>query len=335
MITLKDIAQAAGVSQSTVSRILNQRPGISGPTRERVLEIAASLNYHPNDLARGLAGSATNIVGVIFPRISNLYYAQLLQGIQEVAGDLGYTLVLCITNNDVERALKYLQILKGYRSAGVIYLNAYFQEKDQEGLLKADIPAIIISRKVPPGKFYSIVIDEFKEASRATRYLIELGHRRLAFIGGPLEDPWPGQLRLAGFRETVQAYGLDLDPSLITQGDWTFGSGVAAMKRLLANGRKIDAVFAASDEMAIGAMKAAQAAGLSVPGDISVIGFDGVPLGIMCTPELTTIEQPITEMGRTAMSVLHRLIQKADVENYQFVLPCRLVERASCRRRED
>ena len=330
MVTLRDIARKANVSESTVSRVLSNHPGISDATRGKVLDIAKELEYQPNALARGLARSDSNIVGVIIPRISNPYYAQLLQGIQEVAGQFGFSLILCVTNNNVEKALEYLRVLKAYQSIGIIYQNGYFLEDDRKGLEGTGIPAVVISRKVPTDRFYSVVVDEVGESRRATEYLLGLGHRRLAFIGGPLADPWPGQGRLLGFEKGLASYGLKPDPDLIAYGDWTYKSGVRAMKRILATGKKVEALFAACDEMAIGAMKAIQEAGLSVPGDVSVIGFDGVPLGIMCSPELTTIEQPIGDIGREAMRMLNKLIHMQEVVDQQSVLPCRLVERESC-----
>lgn len=330
MVTLRDIAHKANVSESTVSRVLSNHPGISDATRRKVLDIAKELEYQPNALARGLARSDSNIVGVIIPRISNLYYAQLLQGIQEVAGQFGFNLILCITDNDVDKALEYLRVLKAYQCIGMIYQNGYFLEEDRRGLEEVGIPAVVISRKVPTERFYSVVVDEVGESKRATEYFLSLGHRRLAFIGGPLADPWPGQGRLLGFAKGLASCGLKPDPDLIGYGDWTYKSGIRAMKNILATGKEVEALFAACDEMAIGAMKAIQEAGLRVPEDISVIGFDGVPLGIICSPELTTIEQPIGEIGRTAMRMLNKLIQMQEVVDRQSVLPCRLVERQSC-----
>ncbi|NMB24664.1 MAG: LacI family transcriptional regulator [Firmicutes bacterium] len=331
MATLKDIARKARVSESTVSRVLSNSPGISDATRQRVLAIAQELKYHPNAFAQGLAKADSNILGVVIPRISNLYYAQLLQGIQEVAGDYGYNLVLCVTNNDTHQALEYLQMLKAYQARGLIYQNAFFLDEDQKGLEEVGIPAVVISRKIPEDRFYSVVLDEVGESRRATEYLLNLGHRNLAFIGGPLADPWPGQMRFLGFKKALAGYGLEMDPDRFAEGDWTFKSGFLAMKTILARTREIDAVFAACDEMAIGAMKALQSAGFTIPSDISVIGFDGVPLGVMCSPELTTMEQPIVDIGRTAMRMLHRLIQGGEVTSRQSILPCRLVERESCR----
>ncbi len=331
MATLRDIARKARVSESTVSRVLNNSPGISDATRRRVLGIAQELKYHPNAFAQGLARADSNIIGVVVPRISNLYYAQLLQGIQEIAGQCGYNIVLCVTNNDVDRALEYLNMLKAYQARGVIYQNAFFLDEDQRGLEEVGIPAVVVSRKIPEGRFYSVVLDEVGESKRATEYLLNLGHRKLAFIGGPLADPWPGQMRLLGFKKALASYGLELEPDLVAQGDWTFKSGLLAMKAILARSREVEAVFAACDEMAIGAMKALQGAGLAIPDDVSVIGFDGVPLGVMCSPELTTMEQPIADIGRTAMRMLDQLIHMGEVIDHQSVLPCRLVERGSCR----
>jgi len=333
MVTLKEIAKEAGVSESTVSRVVNNRPGISEKTRQLVVDIVKKRNYHPDVLARGLAGTDTKTIGVIFPRISNLYYAELLQGIQEVAGELGYNVVLFVTNNDTKQAHQYLRVLKAYHASGVIYQNRYFDAADQEGLAASRLPAVVINRRVPAGKFYAVVLDEAAEAARATQYLIDLGHRRLAFIGGPIEDPWPGRLRLAGFKRALHANRIKLDEDLIAFGDWTFKSGYAAMEQLLAKGKQIEGVFAASDEMAIGAMKAMQAHGMSIPEDVSVIGFDGVPLGVMSAPELTTMEQPIREMGRASMRILFRLIQGEHLPEARTVFACRLLERKSCMQR--
>lgn len=326
--TLKDIAKMAGVSESTVSRVLNGIPKASSETRDKILKIAKELNYYPNEIARSLAKQKTQIIGVITTDISNPYFASVAGGIEMIASQLGYNLIISVTFGKEEEELRYINILKEKKVEGIIFMSGRMPESCEEALLNSGIPTVVVARKVK-SSLPSIHIDNIGESYKAVEYLIKLGHRRIAMISGSLNDKESGYHRLLGYKNALDAYEIPFEEELVAEGNFKMESGIEAMNTLLQLKRLPSAVFAGSDAMAVGAIKSIKKAGLSIPEDISVIGFDNNIISQACDPELTTIGQPVDDLGKTAMEMLYKIINGQELKKKTIYLPCELVIRNS------
>ncbi|AZR74901.1 hypothetical protein BBF96_10665 [Anoxybacter fermentans] len=327
-ITLKDIAKKAGVSESTVSRVLNGIPKASSETRDKILKIAKELGYYPNDVARSLAKQKTHIIGLIVSDIANPYFASVIGGVEEVASLKGYSLIISATGGKEKEELKYIKILKEKKVDGIVFMSGRMPDSCEKALVESEIPTVVVSRKVK-SFLPSIHIDNIGESYKAVEYLIKLGHRRIAMISGPCIDKESGYHRLLGYKNALADYDLPFEEELVQEGDFKMDSGRKAMENLLSLKKLPTAVFAASDAMGVGAIKAIKKAGLRVPEDISVIGFDNSIISLACDPELTTIGQPVKDLGRTAMEMLYKIIQGEELERRTIYLPCELIIRGS------
>lgn len=327
-VTLKDIAKKAGVSESTVSRVLNGIPKASSETRDKIVKMAKELNYCPNDLARSLAKQRNLIIGVILTDISNPYFASVTAGIDEIASLYDYNLIISVTGGNEQEELKYINILREKKVDGIIFTSGRMPESCEEALLKSGIPTVIIARKIK-SSLPSIHIDNISESYKAVEYLIKLGHRRIAMISGNFDDKESGYHRLLGYKNALSDYGIFFEDELVVEGSFKMESGVKASQKLLKLKELPTAIFTGSDAMAVGAIKTIKKAGLRVPEDISVIGFDNNIIALACDPELTTIGQPVKDLGKNAMEMLYKTIMGEELEKKAIYLPCELIVRDS------
>jgi LacI family transcriptional regulator len=334
--TLNEVAKHAGVSRSTVSRVINNHPNVSASTRTRVEAAIEKCNYRPHAVARSLATKRTNILGMVVPEsvtklFTDPYFPLMLRGATEACNRRGYHLILSLFTKSVDSSTMHDRVVRSGYLEGAIAANASLDDRLIPALLEEDIPFIIIGRH-PNDLANYIDVDNIGGARMATEHLIRLGHRRIGTIAGPL-DMTPGQDRLDGFQAVISEHHLAASDGLVAEGDFTEASGRAAMTQLLPE--KPTAVFAASDSMAIGAIKAIRAAKLRVPEDIAIVGFDDVPSARTIDPELTTIRQPIERIGQLAVETLVDLIEgramgKGARSARRIVLPTELVVRRSC-----
>ena len=329
-VTLKDIAEIGGVSESTVSRVLNGIPRASEKTSKRILEVARSLKYTPNEVARSLAKQKTHIIGLIISDIYNPYFAAVTGGIEEIAGRDGFNLIIATTGGREAEELKYITILKEKRVDGIIFMSGRMPEICEKTLSETLIPTVVVARKVK-GILPSIHIDNVTESYKAVEYLIKLGHRKIAMISGNLADIESGYNRWLGYKKALTAYHLPYREELVREGDFRMNSGKIAMRKLLELAEVPTAVFAASDAMGVGAIKVVKEAGLRIPADISIMGFDNNIISLACDPELTTIAQPAQDLGRNAMELLYKVIKGERLETRTVYLPCQLIIRESTR----
>jgi LacI family repressor for deo operon, udp, cdd, tsx, nupC, and nupG len=331
-IKITDVAELAGVSPATVSRVLTNNVNVSEKTKRRVNEAITQLNYKPNRLASNLRRSSSGLIMVILPDISNLFFNEVIRGFQTVARKNGYHVLLASSDNDAEEEKRLLTLVSERVVDGVI-LTAVSLSQNELLELCRNIP-VVLSCRYPEGSDIPVVsIDNITAAREATQYLIGLGHRRIATITGPLQVVISRD-RLKGYKQAMEMEELPVVQQYIQEGDFSVQSGSNMMMKLLAMQEPPTAVFVASDEMAVGAIKAVKECGLRVPEDISICGFDGLSLGTLVEPNLTTIHQPKYEMGVQAMELLLQLLDKEMPERKQYVLPHRLLVRGSCRRRE-
>ncbi len=327
-MNITDVAKKAGVSISTVSRVLNNTAGypVKQETRERVLEAVRELRFRPNDLARSLLFNKSRTIGLAIPDISNPYYSELSLGIEAVASEYGYSVIFCNTSRKAEKLEHYVDILLQKRADGIILVGGGtdFTPVSQP-LLDFDVEVAVIGRHNLP--FPSVQIDNVAAARESTSHLADLGHRRIAFVSGPL-NLTSVQDRLAGYRAGLEERNIGQDDRLVREGDFQPESGYSAALSLLKGEIRPTAIFAVNDGMAIGVMAAAADLGLKVPDDLSVVGFDDITMASYTRPTLTTVAVPGYEVGVSAMRLMLRLF--AGEQGWQVTwLPTNLVVRDS------
>ncbi|ADL08508.1 LacI family DNA-binding transcriptional regulator [Thermosediminibacter oceani] len=333
MPTIEDIARLANVSIATVSRVFNNKPDVSEKTRERVLKIARELGYEPSMPARSLIKGKTRTVGLIVPDISNPYYSEIVRGIEDTCHSLRYNVILCNADNKREKEFEYIDILKNRWVDGVIFHCDYFSEEHYEAFSRKKIPVVLAGRATVYDVPY-VTIDNFKAAFDAVNYLISLGHERIGIIHGPLDgmkETIDSVDRLMGYKKALSEAGLKIYNELIAEGDFKAKGGYEAARKILEAGVKPTAIFAVSDIMAIGALNAVFDFGLKCPDDVSVVGFDNIDLSEMTRPPLTTVAQPMYNIGAVAAEILINLINGESVERKQIILEHKLVIRSSCK----
>ena len=330
--TLVEIAKQAGVSRSTVSRVMNDHPNVDQETRARVLSVAESLNYLPNMAARGLAAGRTQILGLAIPTgVSTLftdpYFPLLIQGITSTCNARDHSVMLWLAEPEHERRT-IRQILQGGLIDGVILASALMNDPILEALVTRGLPFVLVGRhKTDDDRVSYVDVDNWGSVREMVTYLSRLGYERIATITGPM-NMIAGADRLEGYMAALNDRGVGIDPDLIVEGDFTEESGYRTMQRLLPC--KPDAVFVASDAMAVGAMRALREAGKRIPEDIAVAGFDDIPLAAHTEPPLTTVRQHIPRLGAIAADTLIDLISHPDGQPRRILLPTELVIRASC-----
>lgn len=328
MTTMKDVARLAGVSTATVSRSLSSPETVSPETVSKVMEAVRKLNYEPNILARNLRTNATMFIIVVLPDITNPFFGQILRGIEEVAHAAGYTVLLCDTANDPNRELTYTNILRRRGADGIIFLTARVDRSHMLHLATSK-PMVLACEYIEGLPVPQVAIDNMGAGLMATQHLLRLGHRRIGLVNGP-ENVILCRDRRNGYRLALQHAGIALDPALTTVGEFDYQSGRQAVRQLLALPEPPTAIFCASDQLAMGVINEARSMGLRVPDDLAVVGFDDIGFAEMFHPQLSTIAQPMHEIGETAMRLLLSVIHCDDESPRQVVLPHSLVIRESC-----
>lgn len=337
MAGIKEVARKAGVSISTVSNVMNETKPVSPELKARVMGAIEELQYEVNPVGRGLKSNKTNQVGVIVPSFNQVYFPAVLQGIHEAGIKYGYTILVFETNGDVEKEKEHVRFLQHSWSDGIIlasYANGenisdrkYIRSLLDNGNRKKAIPVVSLENVLDPG-IDAVVIDNRKAASTAVNHLISLGHRNIAHVAAPLRFQI-GNLRLEGFKETMQQAGLDVEDALIMEGDYTPISGYHAMKEILKKGMRFTAVFAANDQMGIGVIRALLDEGLRVPEDIAVIGIDNNFPSTLITPSLSSVNLPKYELGYQAMHLLNERMKDPARQRCVITLESELVVRKS------
>ncbi len=330
-LTLEDIAEKAGVSRSTVSRVVNDHPHVRPEVRKRVWEVIKSTGYHPNAAARTLASQRSWMIGLVLPRsVSSFfidpYFPHLTQGIAQACNQHNYTLSLFLVSTKEDEEKMFPRISRRGLLDGILVQAGQIGEQLIDRLLDSNIPLVIAGRPSQPEGVSYIDVDNIRAACEAVEHLIALGNQRIGTIAGPAKSTVSLD-RLEGYKKALNAHGRAVDERLIVEGDFTEQGGYQAMRRLLA--AKPDAVFAASDMMAIGAMQAVRDAGLSVPDDVAFVGFDDLPLATRSIPQLTTVHQPVVEFGIKAVETLIDLIDYGIQPARRVIMETELIIRDS------
>lgn len=334
-VTLRDVAQIANVSVKTVSRVVNHQGEISEATRRRVQAAIEQLGYHPNVLARSLVSRRSNTLAVVAFGLDYYGPSHTITGIEQKAEELGYSLLLSLASRpDDPDVDSLLAPLVARQVDGIIWAipeigdnRAWIQPERLEQL-----PPVVFINMAPRPGLAVVAVDNRLGAALATQHLIDLGRKHVGLITGPL-DWWEARERREGWRETVTRAGLPASPALVAEGDWSAASGERGLRALLAEQPDLDAVFVSNDQMALGALGAAQQLGRRIPQDLAVAGFDNIPESGFMRPPLTTIFQPLVEAGCVAVQELQKIIQaqqdEAGIEFTPTLLAPELVVRAS------
>lgn len=325
---MSDVAKKANVSIATVSRVFSSPETVAEETKKKVLKVVEELNYTPNVLARQLRKMETKTIVVVVPDITNTFFSRVLRGIETIARENGYRVLLGDTENDITLENEYLKTLYEKHADGLILLTARTDRITIEKLSE-NYPVVLACEYLEGSNLPTVSIDNISAARKATEHLIKLGHRRIAHITGPM-NVILSRDRLKGYKQAMESYELEVDPILIQEGDFYYKTGYNLMLKLLFIENPPTAVFAANDEMAIGAIKAIQSQGLKVPEDIAIVGFDNIKMSAIFSPSLTTIGQPTYKIGEKAMNLLLDLIRGKKLSKNQFVLDDKLIIRESC-----
>ncbi len=330
-MNLEQIAKLSGVSRSTVSRVVNNDPNVSKVTREKVMQVVKRVNYTPNAAARGLAVGRTHVLGLVVPMgvaalFTDPYFPILIQGVSSACNAREYSVMLWLAEPEYERR-QIRQIMYSGLVDGVIVSSMLLNDSLVQALSDGDLPFMLVGRHPTDTHASYVDADNIGGAREAVTHFLRLGRTRVATITGP-QNMIVGADRLTGYLAALHERGVISDASLIAEGDFTEADGYRAMQQLMM--RRPDALFAASDMMAIGAMRALREAGLRVPEDVAVVGFDDLPQSARTEPPLTTVRQPTYRLGTTAVDSLLDLIEYPDSSPRRIVLPTELVVRASC-----
>ncbi|HET7627655.1 MAG TPA: LacI family DNA-binding transcriptional regulator [Bacillales bacterium] len=331
--TIKDVAKKAKVSTATVSRILNDLPGYSAKTKEKVLQAIEELGYQPNAVARGLIMKKTRTIGVLFPDVSNSFASEILNGIEDACNEMGHSVIVCNTASNGIRTKKYLQVLNEKRVDGIIYTSEMMKDEYHDIIQKMNVPVMLLSSVSYKHQLPYVRVDDRHAVYNGTEYLIKKGHEKIGMISGPKTDLIAGLPRVEGFQSALKENGLAHGEPLVEYADgFGFKDGVVALPKLLRKNKDLTAVVIASDEMAVGAISAAYRMGVKIPEQLSIIGYDNLPVSEMSIPPLTTIEQPLYEMGSKSAELLLKMIQTGEgVES--VIMRHHIVERESVRAR--
>ncbi|TFE00892.1 catabolite control protein A [Jeotgalibacillus salarius] len=328
-ITIYDVAREANVSMATVSRVVNGNPNVKPATRKKVLEVIERLGYRPNAVARGLASKKTTTVGVIIPDISNIFFAELARGIEDIATMYKYNIILSNSDQNEEKELHLLNTMLGKQVDGIVFMGGNITQDHVAEFQRSPVPVVIAGSVEESNQTPSVNIDYYQASVDAVTSLIEKGHKDVAFVSGPFHDTINRAMKLEGYKAALENNDLSYNEDFVFEGDYTYDSGLDAWAKLRQLERKPSAIFVGNDEMALGVVHGAQDEGLSIPNDVEVISFDNTKLALMVRPQLTSVVQPLYDIGAVAMRLLTKLMNKESIDDQTVVLPHRIEERQS------
>ena len=332
-VTIKDVAKQAGVSISTVSRVINNSKPVTDEVKQRVLEVIRRTGYIPNPLARSLVTKKSQLIGVIVPEVSDSFVNEMLDGIEEVAKMYDYEILLANTYSDKEQEMKSLNLLRAKQIEGIVMISNKIDNDHIEYINSLSIPATYISKTAREYDINSVDISNKNATYDMTKYLIDKGHKEIAFIMTSKDKTILQRERLSGYEKAIIENNLKLDEKLIRYAGIEYEDGYESMMELLDENIVPQAVFVTGDEAAIGAINALNDRGYSVPDDVSVAGFSDVKIARIYRPKLTTLHQPLYDIGAVAIRMVIKLINNESLDEKKVELPYRIIERESVKSR--
>lgn len=328
-ITIYDVAREANVSMATVSRVVNGNPNVKPVTRKKVLEVIERLGYRPNAVARGLASKKTTTVGVVIPDISNIFFAELARGIEDIATMYKYNIILSNSDQNKEKELHLLNTMLSKQVDGIVFMGGNITEEHVAEFEKSPVPIVLAGSIEESNTIPSVNIDYEEAVYDSVKEFIRKGHKNIAFVVGPLHEPKNAAKKLKGYQRALADAGISYNEDLVVEGDYTYDSGLEAFDKLVELTERPTAILVGSDEMALGVVHGAEDKGFTIPEDFEVITSDNTRLTLMVRPQLTTIVQPLYDIGAVSMRLLTKLMNKEKVSENIVVLPHRIEQRQS------
>ena len=328
-VTIYDVAREAGVSMATVSRVVNGNKNVKENTRKKVLEVIDRLDYRPNAVARGLASKRTTTVGVVIPDITNTYFAALAKGIDDIAEMYKYNIVLANSDEDDEKEVAVVNTLFSKQVDGVIFMGYHLTEKIRSEFSRSRTPVVLAGTVDVEHQLPSVNIDYKNATADAVRHLLKR-NKKIAFVSGPLVDDINGKVRLVGYKEALKEAGVNYSEGLVFESKYRYDDGYALAERLVSS--KATAAIVTGDELAAGLLNGLADHGVSVPEDFEIITSDDSQIASYTRPNLTTIAQPLYDLGAISMRMLPKIMHKEELEEREVILPHGLTERKSTRK---
>jgi LacI family transcriptional regulator len=328
-ITIYDVAREANVSMATVSRVVNGNPNVKPVTRKKVLEVIERLGYRPNAVARGLASKKTTTVGVIIPDISNIFFAELARGIEDIATMYKYNIILSNSDQNKDKELHLFNTMLGKQVDGIVFMSGNITPDHVAEFEKSPVPIVLAGSIEESEKIPSVNIDYEQATYDSVKEFIDRGHKHIAFVIGPLYEPDITGKKLNGYKKALAEANIPFNEEFIIEGDYSYDSGIEAFEKLLELPNRPTAILVGADEMALGVVHGAEDKGYRIPDDFEVITSDNTRLSLMVRPQLTTIVQPLYDIGAVAMRLLTKLMNKEKVTDHIVVLPHRIEHRQS------
>ncbi|MGE8206294.1 catabolite control protein A [Heyndrickxia sp. NPDC080065] len=328
-ITIYDVAREANVSMATVSRVVNGNPNVKPATRKKVNEVIERLGYRPNAVARGLASKKTTTVGVIIPDISNIFFAELARGIEDIATMYKYNIILSNSDQNKEKELHLLNTMLGKQVDGIVFMGGNITEEHVVEFERSPVPIVLAGSVEPFNKIPSVNINYRQATYDAITEFIEREHKHIAFVIGPKHDPINSEQKLEGYKEALEKAGIPYNEEYVIEGDYTYDSGIEAWQKLSTLPNRPTAILVGNDEMALGVIHGAQDEGITIPDQVEVITSDNTRLALMVRPQLTSVIQPLYDMGAVAMRLLTKYMNKEKVSENIVILPHRIEHRSS------
>lgn len=311
-ITIYDVAREANVSMATVSRVVNGNPNVKPATRKKALEVIDRLDYRPNAVARGLASKKTTTVGVIIPDVTNMFFSSLARGIDDVATMYKYNIILANSDENSQKEVQVLNTLLAKQVDGLIYMGHDISDNIRAEFSRAKTPIVLAGSVDPDEQVGSVNIDYVAAVEEATDRLLKSGNKQVALVTGPLTQPINGQYRLAGYKQALANAGEAYDESLVFESEASYHAGLALFKQIQKSGAT--AAIVGDDELAVGILDAALDAGVKVPEAFELITSNNTKLTEMARPQLTSIDQPLYDIGAVAMRLLTKMMNKEDID---------------------
>lgn len=341
-ITIKDVAKRCGVGVSTVSRAINNHPDINPATKQMIMDVIQESGYIPNNSARNLKRADAKSIAVLIKGIANPFFSKMIKIIEEETQKKHYSMELRHVESYEDEVDIALELVKEKRLRGIIFLGGYFSHSEEK-LEKLEVPFVFGTVGAPPenisrASYSDVAVDDLKESKKMTEYLIQLGHKDIAILAPEPGDLSIGKLRLEGYSQALIKHGIGMKEGLVRKIDdvadtYSMENGYRITKQLIESGEHFTAIYAIADSLAIGAMRALKDAGLRVPEDISVAGYDGIELGDYVVPRLTTLRQPVEEMAKETIKLLFRIISGKE-RHQHIVYAGELIEKESTARLE-
>lgn len=329
--TIKDVAKRAGVSISTVSRVVNSSKPVSEEVKKRVIEAIEELGYKPNEIARTLVTKKSYLIGVIVTDLGDSYIAEIVRGIEEVGKMYNYDILLCSTFGDSEAELRYMQILTTKQVEGIIMLSGKINKDIEQYTAGRNIPFVYLNRYYYDERYHTIMIDNYSASKHMTDYLIRSGHKNIAYISNSRDEKSLEKLKIDGYRQAVKDHGLS-ERVFFTEGI-DMESGYKVAREVRESQGEIDAIFCAYDEIAIGVLGYLYDNGIKVPEDISVTGFGDIGMASIYRPKITTVKVPYYDIGAVSIRRIIKELSGERVDGNRIVLPYEIEERESSRRK--